>query len=199
MAREIKVITQVTATDDITGMIYQAEENVSDVKRYRITIEEMDPDGTGVLNASYETRFVYEVDTHVKVMHVMREMLSGRLISMFAFLLTWYLGSDNARATSLLAYTRDASSEAVNAVIAAFGGSKKQAPKDNAKSSSAYTAHVREYAIAHNWKGANGLSVAGKGKLSQALVIKFETETGITREKFDNGERAVIHATENAK
>jgi hypothetical protein len=183
MARKSEVVTYVTVTDDITGKLYDGKsDELGDhlyIQSYRVTFERLNESGE-VISVAY-TR---DVDMHDDTFDVVSGMIDGVLIGMFKFVTAFFLGKSISDA--LYHYILDSS--ATSAIISLFGGHTSTESTKSRPGANPYIAHVREYAIAAGW------TVSTKGKLSQELVITFQTTTGITAEKFASGERAEMPA-----
>lgn len=181
MARKTEVITVTTATDDVTGFIY-GNEMAAMVKRYKVTIIEVDEND---LPVSADKGITFLTDMHNDTYHALTQFLNGHLMEMLRTVLSVLFGITKAGAI----YDHAAGNNDDEFMVTVFGGNTKKSAGNKSTSGNPYTAYVRAYAISKGWTGANGNKIADKGKMSQDVVIKFVTETGITVERFNAGDR----------
>jgi len=183
MAR--KTVSTIVATDDITGGEFKfTSDDTAMVNGYQVTITPLDENGNVKTDEKGKNvkGTVYTVDMHDNTYNALTALLSGSMLEMLRLLLSFILGI--SKSDAITAYAIDQNDGTNGAVLGAFGGTTPKATGSNP-----YTGYVRAYAISKGWTGANGNKIADKGKMSQDVVIKFVTETGITVERFNAGDR----------
>jgi len=194
MARTVKVIESITVTDDITGKVYSGVTDDLgewiDVNSYRVTVSRIDANGE-----IFATAFTKDVDMHNDTFTALESFFMDNDHRNLFFVIASLSSVPLATITALWSFLRGGP---VAELLSLLGARPKPQANSNANSGkgNAYTKHVRAYASAMGWKGANGNPIGNQGKMSQDVVIKFQTATGITPDKFNAGERAVIPATE---
>jgi hypothetical protein len=190
MARTIAVVESVTVTDDITGQVFSGVTGDMgewmDVQSYRVTFERIDANGEVV-----STAFTKDVDMHDYTFTALESFInrdSDR--NMFELLLSiWKMPT--ATVEALWAFITGG---IVANLLSVLGAKPKPATNGTNKTTNGnpYTAYVRAYAIAHKWVNAAGKEVSTHGKMSVDVIVKFQTKTGITPDKFANGERVSV-------
>lgn len=190
MARTIETVTRVSVTDDVTGMTYAGMSNDlgdwMDVQSYRVTVERLAEDGEVI-----STAFTRDLDMHDHTFDAITGFINGESDrNLFNLILSLW---------KIPLTTGDALWEFITGgiitnLLSILGGKPKSTANHNstANKGETYVSHVRAYAIAQGWKNAAGKTVGEKGKMSNDVVITFQTKTGITPDKFDEGMRASI-------
>lgn len=187
MAR--KMVTFSSVTDDITGRVFQgvmgSGDEIDDVKSYRVTFELINESAHAM--GDNTVTFTKEIDIHADTYGAITDFINGDSDrNLFSLILSIW---------KVPVSTGDALWEFITGGIIAnllsiLGGKPKSGNSGtNSGSGNPYTGYVRAYAISKGWTGANGNKIADKGKMSQDVVIKFVTETGITVERFNAGDR----------
>lgn len=190
MARTIAVVESVTVTDDITGQVFSGVTGDMgewmDIQSYRVTFERIDVNGEVV-----STAFAKDVDMHDYTFTALERFINGDSDrNMFELLLSiWKVPA--ATVEALWAFITGG---IVANLLSVLGAKPKPATNGTNKTTNGnpYTAYVRAYAIANQLKNSAGELVSAKGKLSNDVVIQFQTKTGITPDKFANGERVPV-------
>jgi hypothetical protein len=192
MARTVQIIESISVTDDITGKVYNGVTDDlgewMDVNSYRVTIDRIDANGEVI-----STAFTKDVDMHNDTFNALESFFMNNDHSNLFFVIASAVSTlPVATITAIWSFLRGGPVAELLSLLGARPKPQANSGNGNSGKGNAYTAHVRAYASAMGWKGANGKPVGEKGKMSQDVVVKFQTATGITLEKFNAGERAVM-------